>query len=193
MLLNVIAYILFDFSHHKSSADVFIIAATNRPDLVDPALLRPGRLDKLIYLGISADKEDQRRIFRALTRKFHFAKAMDEEAVIARCPLNMTGADFYALCADAMLRAMKRAVAKVEAAEKKGVEKDRGINLKTWTGVDPNGLDGVHGQGVGKEHDSVELLLYTEDFLQALEVLSPSVSEAELRRYESLRDQMMRK
>lgn len=51
------------------AGDVFVIGATNRPDLLDPALLRPGRFDKLLYLGVSQDHESQLRIIEALTRK----------------------------------------------------------------------------------------------------------------------------
>lgn len=49
---------------------VFVIGATNRPDLLDQALLRPGRFDKMLYLGISDTHEKQATILQALTRKY---------------------------------------------------------------------------------------------------------------------------
>ena len=48
---------------------VFVIGATNRPDLLDQALLRPGRFDKMLYLGVSDTHEKQQTILEALTRK----------------------------------------------------------------------------------------------------------------------------
>lgn len=46
---------------------VFLMAATNRPDMVDPAVLRPGRLDKLVYVGLP-NPEDRVDILRAITK-----------------------------------------------------------------------------------------------------------------------------
>merc|ERR1719510_2367720 len=72
---RIVSQLLAELDGVKSdtkSADaiVFVIGATNRPDLIDPALLRPGRFDRLVYLGIPSEKTEKLRILKALTRKF---------------------------------------------------------------------------------------------------------------------------
>ena len=69
MLHRVVSQLLAELDGLHKACDVFVIGATNRPDLLDPALLRPGRFDKLLYLGVSEDKKSQLNILKALTRK----------------------------------------------------------------------------------------------------------------------------
>lgn len=143
---------------NDSTQDLFIIGASNRPDLIDQALLRPGRFDKLLYVGVNSDASYRERVLKALTRKFKLSEDISLYSVAKKCPSNFTGADMYALCADAWFQAAKR---KVSSSESSDSPKD-----------DP---------------DSV-VVEYT-DFIKAMEQLSPSLSMAELRKYEMLRGQ----
>ncbi|CAN1354386.1 Peroxisome biogenesis protein 6 [Linum perenne] len=90
--------------------DLFIIGASNRPDLIDPALLRPGRFDKLLYVGVNSDASYREGVLKALTRKFTLHEDVSLYSVAKKCPPNFTGADMYALCADAWFQAAKRKV-----------------------------------------------------------------------------------
>ncbi|KAG9156988.1 hypothetical protein Leryth_009024 [Lithospermum erythrorhizon] len=95
---------------NDSTQDLFIIGASNRPDLIDPALLRPGRFDKLLYIGVNSETSYRERVLRALTRKFKLHDDVSLHAIAEKCPPNFTGADMYALCADAWFQAAKRKV-----------------------------------------------------------------------------------
>jgi peroxin-6 len=93
---------------------VFVIGATNRPDLLDQALLRPGRFDKLLYLGIADTHDKQLTILEALTRKFSLHPDTSLRRVAEVLPFTYTGADLYALCSDAMLKAITRQASAVD-------------------------------------------------------------------------------
>ena len=96
------------------SGGVFVIGATNRPDLLDQALLRPGRFDKMLYLGVSDTHEKQCTILKALTRKFNLHPDLSLRRVSENLPFSYTGADLYALCSDAMLKAITRKASAVD-------------------------------------------------------------------------------
>jgi len=55
-----------------TSSPIFLIGATNRPDLIDASLLRPGRFDKLVYVPIPSTFTERLNIFKALTRKLAY-------------------------------------------------------------------------------------------------------------------------
>lgn len=68
----------------------------------------------MLYLGVSDNHTAQLKILQALTRKFKLSPDMDLAHVANTCPFNYTGADFYALCSDAMLKAMTRVAWEVD-------------------------------------------------------------------------------
>lgn len=155
---------------------VFVVGATNRPDLLDEALLRPGRFDKMLYLGISDTHEKQRTILEALTRKFKLAPEVSLKEVSDRCPFTYTGADFYALSSDAMLKAMTRTAGSVDQKIKAYNEKrSHPISTRWWF------------QNVATKDDT-EVFVTMEDFDRAQQELIPSVSADELRHYLEVRD-----
>lgn len=70
--------------------------------------------DRMLYLGVSDNHAAQLKIMQALTRKFKLAPETDLERLAEQCPFNYTGADFYALCSDAMLKAMTRKAGEID-------------------------------------------------------------------------------
>ncbi|XP_040523993.1 peroxisome biogenesis factor 6 isoform X1 [Gallus gallus] len=111
---RVVSQLLAELDGLHSSREVFVIGATNRPDLLDPALLRPGRFDKLVYVGVNEDRESQLQVLSAVTRKFKLDPSVNLSSILEECPAQLTGADIYSLCSDAMMCAVKRKVEWIE-------------------------------------------------------------------------------
>ena len=76
--------------------NVFIIGATNRPDIIDPAILRPGRLDQLIYIPLP-DEPSRLSILKANLRKSPVAADVDLDA-LAKATHGFSGADLTEIC-----------------------------------------------------------------------------------------------
>ncbi|MBR4227220.1 MAG: AAA family ATPase, partial [Candidatus Methanomethylophilaceae archaeon] len=100
--------------------NVVVIAATNRPDIMDPALLRPGRFDKSIFIG-PPDKESRKSIFGIHTGKRPMAEDVDLDALAERTE-GCTGADIAAICNEAVMNAVRRLVAGGKAPTDEEVE-----------------------------------------------------------------------
>jgi transitional endoplasmic reticulum ATPase len=87
---------------------VFIIGATNRPDIIDPALLRPGRLDQLIYIPLP-DDGSRKAIFKSALRKSPVAPDVDID-LLARVTNGFSGADITEICQRACKYAIRESI-----------------------------------------------------------------------------------
>jgi len=105
---RVISQLLTEMDGIISLEDVVIIAATNRPDIVDPAVLRPGRFDRLIYVP-EPDEKARLEIFKLYTKNMPLAKDVDI-AHLANTTKSYSGADIDALCREAAMHALRRDV-----------------------------------------------------------------------------------
>jgi cell division protease FtsH len=95
--------------------EVIILAATNRPDVLDPALLRPGRFDRQVTI-VLPDRRGREGILRIHTRTLHLAPDVDL-ALLARTTTGFSGADLANLCNEAALLAARSNQEQVAMAE----------------------------------------------------------------------------
>jgi cell division protease FtsH len=96
-------------------AEVIVLAATNRPDVLDPALLRPGRFDRQVVIDLP-DATDRLGILTLHARKLKTAGDADLDA-IARATIGLSGADLANLCNEAALIAAQRSGTSVTMAD----------------------------------------------------------------------------
>jgi transitional endoplasmic reticulum ATPase len=153
---RVVNTILAEMDGIEEMQSVVVIGATNRPNLIDPALLRPGRLDELIYVSVP-NAEGRKRILEIQTGKMPLAKDVDL-TVLAEKSDRFTGADLEDLTRRAGLAALKRSLdsdtvtmadfetalkdtrASVTEAMEKDYEKIQGEIKQAAMSVDPIGF-----------------------------------------------------
>lgn len=108
---RVLNQLLTEMDGMSAKKTVFIIGATNRPDIIDPALLRPGRLDQLIYIPLP-DEESRFNIFKSCLRKSPVSKDVDLKA-LAKYTQGFSGADITEICQRACKYAIRENIEKV--------------------------------------------------------------------------------
>ncbi|MDY6819669.1 MAG: CDC48 family AAA ATPase [Halobacteriales archaeon] len=105
---RVVSQLLTELDGLEELEDVVVIATTNRPDLIDDALLRPGRLDRLVEVG-APDEEARREIFEIHTRDRPLGEDVDIDELAARTE-GYVGADIAAVCREAATIAVREYV-----------------------------------------------------------------------------------
>jgi transitional endoplasmic reticulum ATPase len=103
---RVTSTLLAEMDGIEELRDVIVIGATNRPDLMDPSALRPGRFDRLIYVP-PPDERGRYQILKIYTRKMPLAEDVDL-AKLAAMTEGYSGADLESLCREAGLAALRR-------------------------------------------------------------------------------------
>jgi transitional endoplasmic reticulum ATPase len=112
---RVISQFLTEMDGLEELRNVVIIAATNRPDIVDPALLRPGRFDRMLLVP-PPDLEARKQIFRIHTKKTPMAEDVKPDE-LARKTEGYTGADIASICNTAVMLSIKEHIGKAKDPE----------------------------------------------------------------------------
>jgi transitional endoplasmic reticulum ATPase len=102
---RMISQFLTELDGLEELKGVVVVAATNRPDMIDPALVRPGRFDKIIGFGLP-DEDSRKAILEIHTKNVPIAEDVDL-AELARKTEHFSGADIAALCNEAVLMAIE--------------------------------------------------------------------------------------
>lgn len=112
---TVVSQLLSEMSGLEELKGVVVIAATNRPDMVDPALLRPGRLDRQILVP-APDEETRYEIFKVHTKNMPIKDVNLKE--LAKRTEGFSGADIEALCREAAMNALRENMKAKEVKKK---------------------------------------------------------------------------
>lgn len=163
---RVINQILTEMDGMGAKKNVFIIGATNRPDIIDPAILRPGRLDQLIYIPLP-DEKSREAILKSNLRKSPLARDVDLP-YMAKVTNGFSGADLTEICQRACKLAIRQSI---EAEIRREKERE---------GKQASSAMEVEG---AEEVDPVPEILRAH-FEEAMKFARRSVSDNDIRKYE---------
>lgn len=158
---RVVNQLLTEMDGMNAKKNVFVIGATNRPDQIDPALLRPGRLDQLIYVPLP-DQAGRLSILNAQLRKTPLEPGLSLDE-IAKSTHGFSGADLSYIVSRSAKFAIKESI---EAA------------IVSQKAAEASGEEDV-------EMEDPVPYITRDHFEEAMKTASRSVSDSELRRYES--------
>ena len=113
---RVLAQLLTEMDGVEGLTGVTVVAATNRPDMMDPALLRPGRLDRVVYVPLP-DLDTRRKVLEVHTRRIPTSDNVDLEFVADNTE-GYSGAEIAAICNEAALAALEQDVNITEVNQK---------------------------------------------------------------------------
>jgi transitional endoplasmic reticulum ATPase len=119
---RVISQLLTEMDGLMTLQSVVVIAATNRPDILDPAIIRPGRFDRLIYVP-APDADTRLEILKIYTKSMPLDEDVDL-TLLQKETKGYSGADIKALCSESAMNAMRRRVGTVSLEDfKKAMER----------------------------------------------------------------------
>jgi len=124
---RVISQILTEIDGLEALHNVVVRAATNRPDIIDPALLRPGRFDRLVFIG-PPDLEARKEILRIHTKGKPLEKDVDLDKLATKMA-NYTGAEIAAVCNEAVMLSIRDYVLKGGDVEESKIQ-ERKVGMK---------------------------------------------------------------
>jgi len=162
---RVINQVLTEMDGMGSKKNVFIIGATNRPDIIDPAILRPGRLDQLLYIPLP-DEASRVSILKANLRKSPVATDVDIP-YLAKVTNGFSGADLTEICQRACKLAIRDDIASA-------IQREKENKIRVEKGQEPMEDDDDGGvSDITRAH-----------FEEAMKFARRSVTDNDIRKYE---------
>lgn len=168
---RVLNQILTEMDGMNAKKNVFIIGATNRPDQLDSALLRPGRLDQLIYIPLP-DEPSRLSILKAQLKKSPVAPDVDL-TFLAKSTHGFSGADLTEICQRAAKLAIRESIEADIRRQREKQEKE-----------DAAGEDAKMEEDEEEEEEDPVPQITKEHFEEAMKYARRSVSDQDIRRYE---------